>query len=446
MAKTISGLNLALLAISGLISIAHGVQAEQLPEVEPLTDASSALSDASQTLEDNPAVIAPSPPSPTAARQPEPATTVVEWQAQIEASLVQITGVRVEATEAGLQVVIEADGALDNPTQSVSGNALVLEIPNATLAEQFQAFEPAEGIALVQASVLPGDVVQVAITGSDAVPVVNISPEAAGLVLGVTPGIAQAGTEDDAIQLVVTGEEDGYVVPNATTGTRTDTPLRDIPQSIQVIPQALLEDQQVFRLNDALRNVSGVTPSGNDPRGPRFNLRGFNDATVLRDGFRISGTNSNLVPQDLANIEQIEVLKGPAAIVFGAVEPGGVINLVTEQPLSEPRYEFGLRLGNRGLIEPSLDFSGPITEDGRLLYRVNVLRRTESSFRDFNADIERTVIAPVVSWQVSDRTDLTVSFEYIDQRQFDGLCLQTIAGGKAFKPLTCRSKAGFFSW
>lgn len=224
-------------------------------------------------------------------------------------------------------------------------------------------------------------------------------------------------TEGDSLRIVVTGEEGSrYVVPNATTGTRTDTPLRDIPQSIQVIPREVLEDQQVIRLEDALRNVSGVTPSGGDPRGPRFNLRGFNDATILRDGFRLSGTNSNLVPQDLSNIEQIEVLKGPAAIVFGAVEPGGAINLVTKQPLSEPFYEVGLRVGNRGLIEPSVDISGPLTEDGRVLYRLNALYRTEDSFRDFDPDIERFFIAPVVSWQISDRTDLTIDFEYIDQQ------------------------------
>ncbi|MEM7796712.1 MAG: TonB-dependent receptor plug domain-containing protein, partial [Cyanobacteria bacterium P01_C01_bin.118] len=224
-------------------------------------------------------------------------------------------------------------------------------------------------------------------------------------------------TEGESLRIVVTGEEGSrYVAPSATTGTRTDTPLRDIPQSIQVIPRKVLEDQQVIRLEDALRNVSGVTPSGNDPRGPRFNLRGFNDATILRDGFRLSGTNSNLVPQDLSNIEQIEVLKGPAAIVFGAVEPGGAINLVTKQPLSEPFYEVGLRVGNRGLIEPSVDISGPLTEDGRVLYRLNALYRNEDSFRDFDPDVERFFIAPVVSWAISDRTDLTVDFEYIDQQ------------------------------
>ena len=363
MANSVSGLNLLVLLsmTGGLMSAAEVAWAGQLSPPEPLADANSTTqSDSSVT------------------------SVPTDWFAQGEVSLVQITNIRVESTPAGLQVVLETDGQLAPPTQSVSGNALILELADAALAEQFEAFEPVEGIALVQASALPGDVVQISITGRDAVPVVEVSTETTGTVVAVAPGIPQEGAEEDAIELRVTGEEEGYTVSNTTTGTRTDTPLRDIPQSIQVIPREVLDDQQVFRLEDALRNVSGVTPSGNDPRGPRFNVRGFNDTPVLRDGFRLIRSAENLLPQELANIERIEVLKGPASIVFGAVEPGGVINLVTEQPLSEPFYEVGVRVGNRELIEPSLDISGPLTADGRLLYRLNELYRSEDSIRDFD--------------------------------------------------------------
>ena len=228
-------------------------------------------------------------------------------------------------------------------------------------------------------------------------------------------------TEGESLRIVVTGEESSrYVIPTATTGTRTNTPLRDIPQSIQVIPREVLEDQQVTELDDALRNVSGVTParSGNDGTGLRLNVRGFEDASVLRDGFRLTfGGSGAISSQDLSNIEQIEVLKGPAAILFGVTEPGGVVNLVTEQPLSEPFYELGLRAGNRGFLEPSIDISGPLTEDGRLLYRLNASYRTEDYFRDFDTDIERVFIAPVVSAQISDRTDLSLYLEYLNEER-----------------------------
>ena len=80
---------------------------------------------------------------------------------------------------------------------------------------------------------------------------------------------------------------------------------------------------------------------------------------------------SNVGYQELANVERIEVLKGPASILSGALEPGGAINLVTEQPLPEPAYELSFRGGSRTLIEPSVDLTGPLTQDGRLLYRLN---------------------------------------------------------------------------
>ncbi|MEM6435201.1 MAG: TonB-dependent receptor plug domain-containing protein, partial [Cyanobacteria bacterium P01_D01_bin.115] len=169
--------------------------------------------------------------------------------------------------------------------------------------------------------------------------------------LSVSPGMVQTvATDDDAIQLLVTGEDgSGYVEPNATTATRTDTPLRDTPQSIQVIPREVLEDQGVTGLNDALRNVSGVVTTSNDPRGQTFAIRGFDGAPVLRDGFRfINNTGSSNVA-DLANIERIEVLKGPASILAGNVQPGGAVNLISERPLSEPTYEARFRVGNRGV-------------------------------------------------------------------------------------------------
>ncbi|MEM8639242.1 MAG: TonB-dependent siderophore receptor [Cyanobacteria bacterium P01_G01_bin.54] len=367
--------------------------------------------------------------------QPQPATTLGEWQAQIDAdaSVVQITEIRVEPTETGLQVSLVADGVLLPPSQSVSGNALVLEFAKATLAEPLRDFAPIEGIALVQATARSGDVVEVVFTGSDAVPVVEINANATGLVLGVTPGVAQAGTEDDAIRILVTGEENDYTVPNVSTGTRTDTPLRDIPQSIQVVPQALLDDQGVIELSDALRNVSGANVSTNDARGKRFTLRGFNDASILRDGVRISnGRNINTGVLELSNIEQIEVLKGPASILFGQIEPGGAINLVSERPLSEPTYELGFKVGNRGLVEPSFDFTGPLSADGRVLYRINgTYRNQEYYHRDFNQPTERYFIAPMITWEISDNTDLLLELELRDTERPNDFGLVAVGDGVA---------------
>jgi len=347
-----------------------------------------------------------------------PATTVTDWIAQIEASLVQITGVRVETPEAGLQVVLEtANGLIDLPKTRSMGNVLIADIPNVVLAlpdgDEFQQANPIEGIALVSVTGLPGDRVRVAITGTDAPPVAEVTAEAQGLVLAVTLGDAEAVAEEDTIQVLVTGEQDeGYRVPNSSVGTRTDTPLRDIPQSIQVIPQEVIEDQQASNLTEALRNVGiaqGVNPSS---RGA-FSLpviRGFDSSdNIVRDGladptFRYAGP-------DLSNIDRIEVLRGPASVLYGQSVPGGTINLVTEQPLRELFYKLEASVGNFNFYRGELDFSGPLNDSQTLLYRLNAAAQTTESFVDF-FERQQYFIAPTLSWQISDRTDLTLSAEY----------------------------------
>ncbi|NET10910.1 MAG: TonB-dependent receptor plug domain-containing protein [Symploca sp. SIO2B6] len=267
-----------------------------------------------------------------------PATTITDWMAQIAqqtAATVTITDIQLITTEAGVEIILGTEsGAFSSPEVQQVGNALIAELPNAVLDlsedDGFQQFDPVEGIVLIEALTVNNQSVRLTITGANAPPVAAIGDDSGNLVLSVAVGDPTTATPDDeAIQVVVTGEQDGYVVPNAGTATRTETPLRDIPQSIQVVPQEILEDQQVLRLNDALRNVSGVVPSSADPRGQRFIVRGFENASVLRDGFRLTnGATGNSGFQELSHIEQIEVLKGPAAILFGAIEPGGVINLV----------------------------------------------------------------------------------------------------------------------
>jgi len=220
---------------------------------------------------------------------PPSATTVSEWLAQIEAAIVEITGVRVERSETGLQVILEtADGDLSVPTTETAGNALIAEIPNAVLAlpegDEFQQANPVAGIALVSVTDLDDNQVQISITGTDAPPQAQVSTEAGNLVLSVVPGIAQVDDADDAIEIIVTGEQEGYYVPDASVGTRTETPIRDIPQSIQVVPQQVLEDRVITNQLDTIRTVSGITPNtqsnapGSSTRA--ISIRGFDNGAI----------------------------------------------------------------------------------------------------------------------------------------------------------------------
>jgi iron complex outermembrane receptor protein len=342
----------------------------------------------------------------------QPATTVEDWVAQIEASLIQITDVRVEATDAGLQVILEtAAGELSLSEIRAVGNALIADIANATVAEEFSQSNPIEGIALVSVSQLPGDTVRVAITGTDATPVAEVMPETQGLVLAVTLGDADAVAEEDAIQVVVTGEQDeGYNPRSATTATRTETPLRDIPQSIQVIPEEVLRDQRAD-ISSALLNAPSVrnsAPTNFDSL--RLQVRGFFSQPTLNGIRDTNGLASNIGP-DLTGIERIEVLQGPNSVLFGTSSPGGTVNFVTKQPLSDPYYFIEGTVGSFNFYRGEIDLSGPLDDSGRVLYRLNTSYRNQEFFTDLS-ETRNLVVAPVISVELGENTNLIVEGGY----------------------------------
>ncbi|NHC37930.1 TonB-dependent siderophore receptor [Scytonema millei] len=222
---------------------------------------------------------------------------------------------------------------------------------------------------------------------------------------------------DEEQEIVVTGEQEGYSVPDASTATRTDTPLRDIPQSTQVVPRQVIEDRQITRISDAVRNVSGVTVQREyGDYSDAYNIRGFTTYDTLRNGFQGFST---IVPSN--NIERVEVLKGPASILYGQFEPGGVVHYITKQPLSEPYYAAEFTAGSYDYYSPSIDFSGSLTGDRKLLYRLNTAYTSSDSFVDF---VERDVfsISPTLTYRFSDATTLALSYDYIqsDGVHYDG--------------------------
>lgn len=355
-------------------------------------------------------------------------TTVGEWIAQIEASLVQITEVRVEETETGLQVTLEtAAGELTVAETRTVGNALIADIPNATLAEEISQANPVDGIALVSVTQLTANAVRVAITGTDAPPVAEVRSGPLGLVLAVTLGDAVVGAEDEAIQVVVTGEQDeGFNPLNASVGTRTNTPLRDIPFSIQVIPQQILEDRQVRSITEGLENVAGVTliapaSSGRD----WFTLRGFENF----GGFLVNGIPEPRISINgsFVNAERLEVLRGPAAALYGEVGSlSGTINLVTRQPLSDPFYEVSAAAGSYNDYQGTFDVSGPLNSSGTVLYRLIGSYNDFGSFFDFGEGNE-TFIAPSLALR-GPNTDFILEGDISILNRQDGGPAQPVLG------------------
>ncbi|MGH2413607.1 MAG: TonB-dependent receptor plug domain-containing protein, partial [Microcystaceae cyanobacterium] len=373
-------------------------------------------------------------------------------QAPPTSEIVQVTGVKANPTKKGVEVILQTSkGQQLQITNRSAGNSFIADIPNAQLrlpsgdTFTFRSDKPIAGVTEITVTNFDANTIRVSVTSEAGVPQVELfdSPDE-GLIFSVasaapstqpqqpqtqsTPEPSQSGSQtqssqpsaqgDEPIELVVTGQQDGYSVPDATTATRTDTPLRDIPQSIQVIPQQVLEDQQIIRVPDALRNVSGVQRGntiGNTSEV--FTIRGFQQlGGNLRNGFR----DNTFSITETANLERIEVLKGPASVLYGNTDPGGVINYVTKQPLPEPFYSVELQAGSFGLVRPSVDLTGPLTSDRTLLYRLNTAYERGGYFRDFDQEVERFFVSPVLTWRIGDRTDLTLEFEYLDdERPYD---------------------------
>lgn len=198
-----------------------------------------------------------------------------------------------------------------------------------------------------------------------------------------------------------------YAVTNNTTATKTDTAIMDTPLSIQVIPQQVMKDQQVISVADALKNISGVQP-GAYTFYDNFMIRGFETSgTTYRNGLR----QSSITNLETANLNQIEVLKGPASILFGRVEPGGLINLVTKRPQATPYYSVQQQFGSYDLYRTSVDATGALSADKKLLYRFNLAYKDNNSFRDF-VQQEHIFIAPSLTWKPTDKFETNLDIEY----------------------------------
>jgi iron complex outermembrane recepter protein len=115
--------------------------------------------------------------------------------------------------------------------------------------------------------------------------------------------------------------------------------------------------------------------------------------------------------QQFANVENIEVLKGSAATLFGRVEPGGIINVITKQPLAKPYYSLNQQFGSFDKYRTSIDASGPLTKDDTLLYRVNASFQSNNSFRDLVSG-ENVFFAPIIKWNISPKTQVSLELEY----------------------------------
>lgn len=204
-------------------------------------------------------------------------------------------------------------------------------------------------------------------------------------------------------------DEDGYQAKRASTASKSSVALKDEAQSVQVVTPQTIEDFQVRSLDDAMKFVSGMTQS-NTLAGTQdgFVKRGFGtntDGSTLRDGVR-----SNLSRNFDATTERVEVLKGPASLLYGALEPGGLINVISKRPEYSQRTRVAGEHSSFGGGNLSVDTTGPMGDSG-FAYRLVAERQHEDYWRNYGSD-ERSLIAPSLSWTGEDlRIDLSYQYK-----------------------------------
>lgn len=195
-----------------------------------------------------------------------------------------------------------------------------------------------------------------------------------------------------------------YQVEASSVGTRTPTPLAFVPQSVQVIPAELIEDQAARQITDLYRSISGV--SFFSYGGVTF--RGFRQENLLYDGMRGNPYAGFTVPQ-LFNVERVEVLKGPAGAVYGSGDPGGVINYVSKRPQRQAKRRVELQVGNDDFLAGSFEATGPLAGSERVRYRVGVYQDRENPFR-FHTGSENRLADAGLAFDVGDTGELLLQF------------------------------------
>ena len=219
--------------------------------------------------------------------------------------------------------------------------------------------------------------------------------------------------ETPKYSVTVSARPEPYTGNMAASTMRVDTPLIEIPQSIQVINHVVLEERQTIRVADAAEVVADVSRTiGFSESGDRYMIRGFLIDYSLRDGFK---NNSWTSMTDVGSVDHVEVLKGPAGIIYGKVEPGGVVNVVTKRALPDWHIALESVFDSFGSARPSLDLNGPLIAGGKLQWRVNAAFDSAESQRDF-VHSRTPFVAPALTWNIGKKTTFSVQGEFMRLR------------------------------
>lgn len=277
----------------------------------------------------------------------------------------------------------------------------------------------------------------------------RLLPALLGLVLVTTPPLAAqtatatptdsaASAEEDTVVLspftVTTDKDKGYRATNSISGTRLNTAIKDIPMPIEVITEKFVRDTGSTDLRQSLRYSAGIilqsqndqgTPGGayqgpggvNNPEGATANktqssvkMRGYVTDTVLRDGYRRQNST------DSVNISRIEVIRGPAALLYGIGNFGGIVNYLPKMPEANQHAEVTLGAGSYGFKRATVDITGPISPKWDFRYRLTMAKQEQDDYTDYK-DEDHYFISPIVSFKPTPTTEVVIDFENGHQAQ-----------------------------
>lgn len=227
------------------------------------------------------------------------------------------------------------------------------------------------------------------------------------------PGSNQS---EDQGTMTVTGQAmQGYSVFESSAATKTKTPIMETPQSIQVVPRGVFRDQMVTNVGEVLRNVSGVHSGGTNHTGliTQFTARGF-VLSPMSNFYKNGRPFIFSVPPPTEAVERLEFVKGPASVLYGQAEPGGVVNLSLKRPTRKFFIEPRVQIGRFNYYKGALDSGGPITAS--LGYRANVSYTNAQSFRTFQ-HVKQWVAAGVLGWKIARGWKLNVDIGYQNRQQ-----------------------------
>lgn len=232
---------------------------------------------------------------------------------------------------------------------------------------------------------------------------------------GFSSALAQDAATLDAIE--VKRQQQPYRDLTVTGATKNPALIKDLPQSIAILGKDLLEDAGASTLADALDLNAGVSRQSNfGGMWDSYSMRGFTGDSNFGSDYMVNGFNASRGysgVRDNANVENIEILKGPSSALYGRGEPGGAVNIATKKPLFKPAYSIDASIGSWDTRRTAVDLTGPLNQ--AVAYRLNASWQDGHSFRD-TIQYDRYLASPSLLWMISPDTTLSYEVEVVKQR------------------------------